>query len=134
MTPEVVRAWILLSIPKQGGGLTAIMWTADGINKAIPERAELSDSLGWLRAAGLIEVAGSSYQRSVAGDDLMARCELDVEYIFDVWDKATELLAQVELSEYEPVSISETDFKIAHAKYQQEFWQLYKQLEQRDEQ
>jgi hypothetical protein len=133
MTADTVRAWIMLSVPEHGGGLTAIMWTADGINKAIPERDELSDALGWLLAAGFIERDAAGYSRSRAGNDLLERCGLHTGTIFDVWDKLSAALAAIDIDDFRAEPVGDTDFRLAYARYQQEFLEVYKQLEEQDE-
>ncbi len=134
MTPEQIRAWILLSIPSEGGDLTAIMWSADGINKAVPERAELSASLGWLKAAGLVEAGDPGhFSRSKAGDEIMAACHLDAAHIFEVWDKLTERLARIDLADWPAEPVSEAAFEAAYAQYHKEFSETYRALEKEDD-
>ncbi len=132
MTLPMTRAWILLSIPNEGGDLISILWRADGINKAIPTAVELNDGLGWLRTADLIKINGAIYSKTESGNNLIVQCDQKSKSIFDLWDKISESLESIPISEFELEKLSETEVEVAYKKYHKEFRETYEKLKKED--
>ena len=133
MTPAQVRAWILLAVPATGGDLSQVIGMADALNKAIPTHAELADSLGWLRATGLVESAPNDYRRTRDGRDLVARLEACSEHAFALWDKLTEALQQMPAPGYALDSLTAREVDSAYDKYSRDFQANYKKLSEQDD-
>jgi len=133
MTPAQVRAWILLSVPATAGDLSQVIGMADALNKAIPTHAELADSLGWLRATGLVESATDTYRRTRNGHDLVSRLEASSEHAFELWDKLTEALQQMPAPGYELDSLTTNEVDAAYDKYSRDFQAKYKELSEQDD-
>ena len=103
MVPQQIRSWILLSIRKEGGDLTSIFWSADGINKTIPLLEEMNDAVGWLKAAGLITQKNSIYQRTENANKLIVEHDKNAADIFELWEALANYLDQeVKVTIFEP--------------------------------
>ncbi len=111
MVSQTTCNWILLSVRKEGSDLKSIMWSADGINKAIPNLEELNDSLGWLKAAGLIELKEAVYKRTNKANIIIAECEGKTKNIFDLWDDLAESFNKILVTEYKPEQITQEKFE-----------------------
>ena len=132
MTPEKTRAWILLAVPKHGGDLPQLIGRADGLNKAIPTHAELTDSLGWLRAAELVTGDLTDLRRTDKGRELVDGLGRKSQHAFDLWDALAEALQQIAVADYRQENLSPDEVDAAHAAYSSEFWKLYKALEAKE--
>lgn len=132
MTAAQVRAWILLSVPATGGDLAQLIGRADALNKAIPTHAELADSLGWLRATGLIELSADSYCRTHNGQKLVARLEAGRKDAFVLWDELAEELQQMPAPSYEPGGLTVDEVNAAYEKYHRDFRAKYQELSKKD--
>lgn len=132
MTPDRLRAWILLSVPEKADDLSQIIGRADGLNKAIPTYSELADSLGWLLAANLVEGGPARYQTTAQGKALVARLQEDSDGAFQLWDKLTETLGGRHVGQYRVDGLTEQDVETAYARYHREFWQKYDELSASD--
>ena len=121
-----------MSVPAAGGDLSQVIGMADGLNKAIPTHAELADSLGWLRAAGLVETGADDYRRTPKGRDLVSRLEAESNTAFGLWDKLDEEFGRMPAPAYEPDSLTAEDVNAAYEKYHREFWARYQELSEKD--
>ncbi|MDJ0926861.1 MAG: hypothetical protein QNJ73_04340 [Gammaproteobacteria bacterium] len=133
MTPAKTRAWILLAVPTRGGDLSQLLGRADGLNKAIPTHAELTDSLGWLRAARLITGDVTNLSRTPQGRELVDRLGRQSQHAFDLWDALAEALQEMAITDYQQENLSPDDVNAAHQAYSREFQRIYKKLKERDE-
>ena len=113
MTLEMTRAWIFLAAPRTPGELASIIAIADSLNKSMPTRSELSDSLGWLRAAGLVDKNGSRFVRTAAGSQLVATCERGSKGASQVWDKVAANFRLRSIPHFKPEAIGEEELAMA---------------------
>jgi len=132
VTPAQVRAWILLAVPATGGDLSQVIGMADALNKAIPTHAELADSLGWLRATGLVESAPNDYRRTRDGRDLVARLEARSEHAFELWDSLAEELQKSAAPGYQLDELTADDVDAAYDAYRRAFAAKYQELSDDD--
>ena len=113
MTLEMTRAWILLAAPRTPGELSSIIAVANSLNKSIPTRSELSDGLGWLRAAGLVDRNGSRFVRTAAGSQLVATCERGSKGASEVWDKVAASFGLRSIPHFRPEAIGDEELAMA---------------------
>jgi hypothetical protein len=70
MTAAQTYTWIFLSLSEQPASLRGVAEVADAINHAVPTHEELSSSITWLTAQGLVEKRGGCYLYTHQGTEL----------------------------------------------------------------
>ena len=134
MSPTSCHAWILLSVPDQARSLDQVIGIADAINHAIPTRLELQDSLGFLRAAGLIAKTASGFCLTDSGRSFLAHARNPpIDSIFDTWNRLETELSRIQTVSFEPESISESEFTEAFDAYKAWFEDEYRKFQSREE-
>jgi len=129
MSPANCHAWILLSVPEDPATLDRVIGIADAVNHAIPTHQELQDSLGFLRASGMIVKNEHCYHLADAGRTLLANVRnLPTDSIFDIWNRLESELSRIELASYEPDNLPASVVADACATYNTRFWEQYQQL------
>jgi hypothetical protein len=113
MTLEMTRAWIFLAAPRTPGDLASIIAVAVSLNKSIPTRSELSDGLGWLRAAGFIDRNGSRFVRTAAGSQLATTCERGSKGASQVLDKVAAAFRLRSIPRFTPEAIGAEELALA---------------------
>jgi hypothetical protein len=99
INPAIVSSdtWILLALwwasREQAAGLQEILYSADGINKAIPTAEELDGALNRLLAAGLISLKGGRFQLTDLAHTTIAKVSKKRQGILDLWENVARLLA-----------------------------------------
>ena len=92
-------AWILYAVDMAAGkapaSLTDISSTADAINHAVPTHQELSGSLSWLAAHGLVESAGRFHSLSPAGHKLLHQARSSNTTVSGVWAHLAEGIRRI---------------------------------------
>jgi hypothetical protein len=82
-------AWILYAVAIAAGrapaALTDISTAADAVNHAVPTHRELSNSLEWLVARGLVESAGRFHRLTPAGRALFEQSQESTSTVSQVW-------------------------------------------------
>ena len=132
MNLAMIRAWILISVPETIGDLADLIGRADGLNKAIPEHAELADGLGWLKAAGLIVVECERYRRTAEGQCLVNRLRNSTKNTMELWDRLADALRHQEVSSYVPLRLSEQEVDAANIEWSRRFSKIYQELREKD--
>ena len=130
---QQTRAWILLACPEQSGPLSELIGRADGLNKAIPTRGELTDALGWLSAAGLLEMAEDEYRRSARGQQAVNECSERAAHAFQTWDNLEQAIALIPVGDFSPAELTEEDVQAAYDEYHRRFQKLYRELSAKDD-
>lgn len=70
MTSAQTYTWIFLPLSEQPASLREVKEVADAINHAVPTHEELSDSITWLTAQGLVQKRGGRYLYTHQGSEL----------------------------------------------------------------
>ena len=133
MRVQQTRAWILLACPEDSGPLSEVIGRADGLNKAIPTHGELTDGLGWLSAAGLIEMDGKTVRRSARGQDMVDQCAQRAAHAFQTWDNLEQAIALIPVGAFSPAELTEEDVKAAYDEYHRRFQKIYRELSAKDD-
>ena len=122
MRQSQVRAWILLAVPNEPKPLPYVLGMADGLNKAIPMLDELTDSLGWLRAAKLIVENAGEFHRTDTGRKIIASCKVDGNNAFDLWDKLESVLETMRVDVAPGFELTAEELQEAYDEYHNRFW------------
>jgi hypothetical protein len=92
-------AWILYALDMAPGqapvSVTDISAAADAINHAVPTQQELSNSLSWLHAHGLVEPHGKFHLLSERGRNLVEQSRADASTVSAVWTRLTEAVRRI---------------------------------------
>jgi hypothetical protein len=92
-------AWILYSVEmaasKSPASLTDVSVAADAINHAVPTQQELSSSLKWLQAHGLVETHGRFHSLSERGRDLVGLSRANASTVSAVWAHLKEEIQRI---------------------------------------
>ena len=92
-------AWILYALDMAAGqapvSLTDISAAADAINHAVPTQQELSSSLSWLQAHGLVESQGRFHVLSERGRNLVGQSRVDASTVSAVWTHLAEAVRRI---------------------------------------
>ena len=132
MTERQTFAWILLPVPNNPGTLQDIIAMADGINHAIPSHQELTTSLGWLQARGLVRKHGRRFCTTDAGSQLLARLRSPGRTMMKTWDKVSQELESLGGEPAAPADITLAETTSAYNDYKKASWKAYRELERRD--
>ena len=97
VTDSQTYAWILLSIPEDGGRFREVMSIADGINHAVPTHYEMQRSLRWLTNHGLVEKKGRILSLTARSRGLLA--EESATTMMQTWDRVAAKLEQLDRDE-----------------------------------
>jgi hypothetical protein len=84
-------AWILYAIDLAAGkapaSLTDMSAAADAINHAVPTHQEMSRSLRWLQAHGLVEQRGKFHALTEVGHGLLGQARGRASTVSTVWSR-----------------------------------------------
>jgi hypothetical protein len=131
MTDSDLFAWILRSIPANGGMLWDVIGRADAVMRVVPSHAELEKGLGWLIDRQLVEIQQGRYLLTADGRDLLDRVEKRAKTMAAVRESLPVELrklvgAEAPLHHIEPLELSK-----AYKRYQKEFWKAYRKLQEK---
>ncbi len=132
MTESQTIAWILLSVPQNPGRLHDIIAVADGINHAIPSHQELQNSLGWLKAKGLVRKSDQTYALTEAGSQLLSEIKGRHRSAMKIWDLVADRLETMLGSDRHLDDITTEDTHSAYQTYNKDFRRRYEALSKRD--
>ena len=126
MTETKLYAWIFLTVREQPTTLIDILWTADGINHAIPMLDELQKSFGWLQAQGLVRKAGKEYMLTETGVAL--KTSTSRGNIFSIWDKIAEKFSHLPEIDFNPDDVTEKELDTAYKHKRKQFKEIMRKL------
>jgi hypothetical protein len=127
-----VNAWILLSIGEAATGrLQDILGAADAINHAVPTLRELRDSIGRLRAQGLVAKERDGYVLTAQGRAMISGVQSS-ESKFDRWTRLAAALSQRPSRPFEPEPLDPDEVRRADNAHARDFWKAYRELRKRD--
>lgn len=127
-------AWILLSVPPEGGELQHIIRTADAINHALPTPDELRRSFGWLKNRDLLRREGEHFSLTDAGKTLVSRARTAShgQGMMETWRAVASELERLSSDSAPLEELAIEEIRRAEAAYHKLFWQRYKELRERD--
>ena len=117
MRSSQLYAWMLLAVPREPQPLSYVLGMADGLNKLIPMLEDLRRSLGWLQAAGLIEIESQQFRRTPKGNDLIESYEVGCRHAFDLWDKLDVALQSIDADSTALFGLTEAELDAAYEEY-----------------
>ena len=126
MIDSKLYAWIFLTTGEKQTSLSDVLWSADAINRAVPELEELQMSLGWLQAQGLVKKEGKNYLYS--GTGAMMYKSNSGGNIFDVWDEIAQKFTQFPEIDFQLEEITEKEIVNAEKVNKKRFKELIQKL------
>ena len=96
---------------------------ADGINKCVPNRAEIEGAVNRLLSVGLIRIENGRFVVPQAARLVLDQVCQSAKSVFDEWDMLEKYFTQADLPgvSYTPWHLSESEFAAACEIYQKDF-------------
>ena len=126
--------WILMTIPinKDGVDLEGIIGRADAINHAIPTDEEIEGAITRCLQANIIKKIDDKYVFTDNYLKIFDKLWEKSKNVFDMWKIVEEYLSKSDLKKMnsDELKLKLNESSIAHKKYSETFWKMYKEIDQ----